>query len=41
MPEAVLRVLTCGSVDDGMRWSPKTGQVAKRESPFGTAGGRR
>ena len=24
-----------------LRWSPKTGQVAKRESPFGTAGGRR
>ena len=21
-----------------MRWSPKTGQVAKRKSPFGTAG---
>jgi hypothetical protein len=21
-----------------LRWSPKTGQVAKRESPFGTAG---
>jgi hypothetical protein len=23
---------------EGLRWPPKTGQVAKRESPFGTAG---
>jgi len=26
------------SIRKVLRWSPKTGQVAKRESPFGTAG---
>jgi len=38
-PSAVFTIARVAAMlgEDEVRWSPKTGQVAKRESPLGTA----